>query len=312
MKSLTQRDAFWKRIYELAKTDRRIVVVSEDMGAPALDDFRLDLPAQFVNVGIAEQNGLLVAGGLALEGKRPFVYAIAPFVGLRCLEQIRVTNSIMHIPVTIVGVGAGFGYEDSGPTHHLTEDIAVMRAFPDIDIFTPADGMTAAATAELACKGPAATRYVRLDRQPMPELYTNTKAPDFDRGFAVLREGADGCILATGIMTHTALQVAKRLAARKKQYSVVDVFRLPANEPELVRVLDGCRHIVTIEEHFLPGGFGSYILEMLNDNRLAVPVQRIGLPMSKGYCYVYGGRNLIHRYYGVETDQVVKAVVCWK
>jgi len=307
MNSLTQRDAFWKRIYELAKADRRIVIVTEDMGAPALDPFRTDMPAQFINVGIAEQNGLLVAGGLALEGKRPLVYAIAPFVTLRCLEQIRVTNSIMNIPLTLVGVGAGFGYDDSGPTHHLIEDIAVMRAFPHINIFNLSDSVMATAIADLTCSDTPATRYIRLDRQPMPDLYPS--GADFSPGFSVLKKGRDGCLLATGIMTHTALAVAKRLAARKKHYSVVDVYRLPTDEHALMHYLKPYSRVVTMEEHFLTGGFGSYILEMLNTHARVIPVQRIGLPMAKGYCYVYGGRQLIHRYYGIDADQVTKAIL---
>ena len=129
---ISQRDSFWNKIYEIARDDRRVVIVSADMGAPALDQFRLNLPGQFINVGIAEQNGILVASGLAREGKRPFFYAIAPFAVMRPIELVRVNNAIMNIPITIVGVGAGFSYEDSGPTHHLLEDIALMRAFPNI------------------------------------------------------------------------------------------------------------------------------------------------------------------------------------
>ena len=141
----TQRDAFWSRGYEAAREDRDIVVITADMGAPALDAFRSDLPAQFINVGIAEQNAVSVGTGLALAGKKVFVYAIAPFITLRCLEQIRVGQGIMGIPLTLVGVGAGFGYEDSGPTHHLVEDLAVMRAMPNMTVVAPGD------PAETAC-----------------------------------------------------------------------------------------------------------------------------------------------------------------
>ena len=121
MNNLTQRDAFWNKVYESARLNRNIVVVTADMGAPALDNIRRDLAGQFVNVGIAEQNAITLAAGLALTGKNVFIYAIAPFITLRCLEQIRVEAAMMKIPINIVGVGAGFGYEDSGPTiSHLS------------------------------------------------------------------------------------------------------------------------------------------------------------------------------------------------
>lgn len=301
MSDLTQRDAFWAKIYALARQNRNILVVTEDMGAPALDPFRVDLPAQFINVGIAEQQGLLLAAGLALEGKHPFVYAIAPFVTLRCLEQIRVANGIMNIPVTLVGVGAGFGYEDSGPTHHLIEDIAVLRAFPNITIHSISDSVMADAIAEQSC-ALKHTNYVRLDRQPAPTLYQ--PGADFTRGFAVLREGNAGWILATGLMTHTAVQVAERLARKGKRYGVIDVYALPTDETGLLKTIRGARQLVTMEEHFLPGGFGSYILEILNSRNLLIPVKRIGLPFEKGYCYTYGGRDRIHAYYGVDPDRV--------
>jgi len=115
---VTLRNAtqFWNRVYDLARQDRDVIVVSADMGAPALDKFRRDLAAQFVNVGIAEHNAITVGSGLAMTGKKVFAYAIAPFITLRVLEQIRVENAMMKIPADYRRVGAGFGYEDSGPT----------------------------------------------------------------------------------------------------------------------------------------------------------------------------------------------------
>ena len=129
MKKITMRDTFWNRVYELAKEDKDVIVVAADMGAPALDKFRTDLTNQFVNAGIAEQNAMLISTGLALAGKKVFVYAIAPFITMRCYEQIRNYPAGMDLPVTVVGVGAGFSYEDSGPTHHSIEDITILSNF---------------------------------------------------------------------------------------------------------------------------------------------------------------------------------------
>ena len=223
MNNLTQRDAFWEKVYSLAKDNKDIVVVSADMGAPSLDQFRRDLAAQFVNVGIAEQNAILVASGMAALGKRVFVYAIAPFITLRCLEQIRVNNAMMKFPITIVGVGAGFGYEDSGPTHHITEDIAIMRSMPNIIINSISDSVMAEAVALMSCQMKVAN-YVRLDRLTLPSLYK--KGEDFSQGIAVLKKG-DSYIVSTGSMVHVALEVARQLKKKGLHVGVIDAYTIP-------------------------------------------------------------------------------------
>ncbi len=306
MSKQTQRDAFWNRVYDLARADKSIIAVSADMGAPSLDKFRADLPGQFVNVGIAEQNGIVVAAGLAMTGKRPFVYAIAPFATLRCLEQIRVESGIMNIPITIVGVGAGFGYEDSGPTHHLTEDIAIMRAMPHIVINSISDNVMAQAIAEMSCSMPF-TNYVRLERRCLPELYDSKT--DFGTGINVLRQGQDLCIAATGYMVHTALELADRLKEKDVSAKVLDVFTIPVNSSLLLEQIGNVRSLVTLEEHFLPGGLGSAVCEVLTDAGVAMPVKRIGLPIEKAYCYKYGGRQEIHKYYGVDKKGILEQIM---
>lgn len=303
---ITQRDAFWTRVYELAKQNRNIIVVTEDMGAPALDQFRVDLPAQFVNVGIAEQCGHLLGSGLAQEGKRVFIYAIAPFVTLRCLEQIRVASGIMNIPVTIVGVGAGFGYEDSGPTHHLIEDIAVMRSMPNITIHSISDSVMAAAVAEMSL-GMKHTNYVRLDRQYGPAFYR--PHADFSVGFNVLREGGPVFILATGYMVRAAMKIAEDISGPRRKIGVIDVHTIPTGEQELMKVIAKAGALITMEEHFLPGGFGSYIMELMNDKGLRAPVKRLGLGHDRAYCYKYGGRGEIHAYYGIDTPSLKKTIL---
>ncbi len=299
--NISQRDAFWNKVYELAKADRDIVIITADMGAPALDRIRKDLASQFVNVGIAEQNAITLAAGLSLTGKRVFAYAIAPFITLRCLEQIRVENAIMKIPVTIVGVGAGFGYEDSGPTHHLIEDIAIIRAMPDITIHSITDSVMASAFAELSCTMQTAN-YIRLDRQVMPNIYRENT--DFTAGISVLKENKNTYIISTGCMTHMAIDIAYRLEKQKMQVGVIDVYTLPINDRLLLEALKGVRKIITLEEHFLPGGLGSALCEILNDNNLFIPVKRLGLSTSRGYCYKYGGREAIRNYYGADKDSV--------
>jgi transketolase len=299
---ISQRDSFWNRIYEIAKDDRRIVIVSSDMGAPALDRIRRDLPGQFVNVGIAEQNGILVSSGLAREGKRPFFYAIAPFAVFRPIELTRVNQSIMKIPITIVGVGAGFSYEDSGPTHHLLEDIAVVRAFPHITIHSTSDSTMAAAVAEQSCNWPVAN-YVRLDRLVLPDVHAG-QTLDFKAGFASLRPGKQAQLVATGYMVHKALHVADLLKKDGIDLGVIDLFQLPCDADALVKQIQTAPKLFTLEEHFLPGGLGSAILEMLADRGVALPTRRFGLGDPGSYTYVYGGREVIHDSYGLSPEKI--------
>ena len=304
--SISQRDAFWNRVYDLAKADQDIIIVSADLGAPSLDKFRQDLSSQFVSVGIAESNAILISSGLSLAGKKVFVYGIAPFITLRCLEQIRVETGLMKIPITIVGVGAGFGYEESGPTHHLIEDIAVMRAFPNITIHSITDNVMAEYVAKQLCSKSLKANYVRLDRKTFPDIYK--KGTAFSKGFSVIREGKDCYILATGCMVHTALDLAKRFEKNRISIGVVDIFTLPINEKLLAPIVKKMKKIVTLEEHLRAGGFGSAIGEFINDNEINVEFKRLGLPIEKGYCYKYGGREAIREYYGLDIKNLIKKI----
>jgi transketolase len=303
--NLPQRDAFWTRVYEIARNDRDVIIISADMGAPALDAIRRDLPGQFINVGIAEQNAVVVGSGLSMAGKKVFAYAIAPFITLRCLEQVRVHNCMMKTPLTLVGVGAGFGYQDSGPTHHMLEDIAVLRAFPTIEIDSVSDSVMASAVAERSITE-RRVNYVRLDRQTLPDLYK--PGHDFKPGLHILKPGKDLMLVGTGIMTHAALETAEVLSKKGIDAGVIDLYRLPVNAPLLLEALKGAKKVATLEEHFLAGGMGSAVAEVLADAGRALPLKRLGLPIEKGYCYTYGGREALHRHYGIASEQLVAAL----
>jgi transketolase len=301
---ISMRDTFWNKIYEIAKNDPDVIVVSADMGAPSLDKFRKNLSSQFVNTGIAEQNTVVVSSGLALEGKKVFAYAIAPFITLRCYEQTKVELAGMNIPVTLVGVGAGFSYEDSGPTHHTVEDISIMRILPNMTVYCPSDVTQAEFFAQVCCEAKS-PNYVRLDREVLPAIYE--KGTDFSEGLKVLKEG-DFYIIATGNMVHRALEVSDILAKESIKAGVIDLFRLPINQVAFLQSTNQAKKILTLEEHTLPGGLGSAVLEVLADNNRMIPVKRLGLDCSKGYCYKYGGRRAIQSRYALDAENIAKTV----
>jgi transketolase len=300
----TQRDTFWDTIFELAKKDRDIIVISADMGAPSLDRFRTELPNQFINTGIAEQNTILVGSGLAKEGKKVFVYAIASFLTLNCVEKIRVQNAMMNIPLNIVGVGAGFSYPDSGPTHHLLEDIAVMRSMPNIDTLSITDATMAKAVAE-NYQSYNNTKYIRLERQPLGEIYQDSSSISFEDGMHEVFSGEDTLVIANGVML---LKAHKLIKENKLKCGLLDIYKIPINNQKLSEIAKKYSKIVTIEETFLPGGFGSAVLESLNDLGIQMPVERIGLPIEKGFCYEYGGRDEILKYYGITEESILSTI----
>lgn len=305
MENQSQRDAFWNRIYQLAREDRNIVLVIADMGAPSLDKFRIDLPGQYIDVGIAEQQAAAVATGLALGGKKVFVYAIAPFVTLRCFEHIRVDLAAMNLPVTLVGVGAGVSYDDSGPTHHAVDDLSVLRILPHLQIHNITDSMMARQFADISCRL-AHPNYVRLDRGLLPTIYFDDA--DFSRGLTVLEPPGDIVIAATGNMVHRALEVRLALARQGVNAGVIDIYTLPIPVDAFCTALGPAKRLVTLEEHNLAGGLGSAVCELLADQGILMPVRRIGMDYRSGYCYRYGGREHIQRLYGLDAESIVRRI----
>lgn len=171
------RDVFIDIIFDLAKKDKDIYFLSADLGAKALDRFRQELPSQFIHCGISEQNMIDVAAGLSQCGKKVYVYAMAPFVTYRCYEQIKVVIASMNLPVTIIGVGAGYSYDDAGPTHYAIEDISCMRVIPNIEILNPSDEKSTIQAAKVTYEKPK-FRYIRIDRKYLPDIYINKNPLD--------------------------------------------------------------------------------------------------------------------------------------
>lgn len=307
MKNISQRDAFFDKLYEIASEDKNVILVSADMGAPSLDKFREDLSSQYVNVGIAEQNMVTVASGLALGGKTVFMYAIMPFVTLRCYEMIKIELSMMNIPVTAIGVGSGMSYDDSGPTHHSAEDVAIMRALPNMTVLNTTDSVMAARFAEMTYNM-SVPNYVRLDREPLPTIYQPDA--DFSAGLTELKSGKDICIVATGNMVHRALEVAGNLAKHSVDAGVIDLYRLkPINETLLLKSVAKSKRIVTLEENFLNGGIGSAVAEVMADNEKSVPLKRIGLPDK--YLFTYGGRKAMQSQVGLDEASLTESILKW-
>ncbi|WP_413585647.1 transketolase family protein [Bdellovibrio sp. HCB274] len=301
---LSQRDALLSEIYERGKMDRDIVVISADMGAPALDLIRRNLPGQFFNTGIAEQNAILVASGLALEGKKPFAFAIASFITINCLEKIRVQMSIMKLPVQIIGVGGGFSYADSGPTHHGVEDVAVMRAFPNIEILNISSAENAELAAKYVLDNPSTPRYLRLDREVLPHI-PGESAMNFAQGFRYLKKGGSKQLL---LVTGNLVAKSKEIMDNSPDLSIIEVARLDMVHENLRKELSNYKQIICLEEHFRNGGLGTMISETVTDWDIPCSVKRMALNMSGGYTYKYGGREVLRQDLGLNLAELFSEV----
>lgn len=300
------RDVFIDCVHQAAKRDKNIYFLSADLGAKALDRFRAEMNGQFIHAGICEQNMIDVAAGLALEGKIVYVYAMAPFVTLRCYEQIKVALASMALPVTIIGVGVGYSYDDAGPTHYATEDLSCMRALGGIEIVTPCDTQSVMVTAHATYTQPA-LRYVRLDRVFLPSVYLPNDTRFLADGMVEIERGDQVCLITTGYMVHKALEVSKVLQAAGYRVGVVDLYRIKPIDVSVLRaVVERYERIVTLEEHFLSGGLGSAVLEACADAGISRPFLRLGIPDQ--YRFENGGRDYLHRLVGLDVPSLTARI----
>lgn len=305
----TMRDALIEGIYRRMHDDRQIYFLSADMGAPILDKLRVDFKDRFINVGIAEQNLVNVAAGLALEGFTVYAYAIAPFL-LRSYEQIRVnlalSSQVRELNVNIIGVGAGVSYDISGPTHHCLEDISVMRTLPNMVVFSPSDSYLAQSFVDysIQMKKP---KYIRLDGKPLPFIYCERMAPSFENGFYELEKGETICIVSSGFMTHMALEISKNI--NSDAIGVVDVFMLkPINEKSLLEVLKQYKTVITLEEAFIgKGGLDSLVLALVNDCQADIQIKRFGF--KDEYVFKFGNRDFLYGQSGFNKESVLEWIL---
>ncbi len=256
------RGAFVRTLLELADADPRVWLLTGDLGFSVLEPFAERFPERYVNVGVAEQNMLGVAAGLAHGGNIVFVYSIANFPTLRCLEQIRNDVCYHALPVRIVSVGGGLSYGAAGYTHHGVEDLAILRALPGLAVLAPGDPHeTVALTRALgALPGPA---YLRLGKAGEPEVHREPPRLELGRALRV-REGSDVTLIATGGQLHASVQAAEALAAEGVSARVLSMHTVkPLDEAAIREAALETRAILSVEEHSELGGLGSAIADVL-------------------------------------------------
>lgn len=296
------RDAFFDELYEIAVSDDSVIIIANDMDVFSLQRFKEEFPNRFLNVGVAEQNMINVAAGLASCGKRPFVYGITSFVSFRCYEQIKFNLCSMQLPVVIVGMGTGFSFGFDGPTHHAIHDIGAIRILPEIEILNPSDSVSAAAFARL-CAKTAGPVYTRIDKGVMPQLY-NEERDYIINDFRFLRKGGETCIVTTGNLAHVAVEFVDAL---DEQITVIDVYRLkPLDELMLRRALCRFSRIIVFEENAARGALSTIISELIAKYSISCQFRSVAMK-NKEYLY-YGDRSWFHEYFGVNKDSLYKVL----
>ena len=283
------RKAFTDILLALAKEDSRLIALATDSrGSVTLGDYALELPEQFVECGIAEQNAVGIAAGLANAGLHPFVCSPACFLAARSAEQVKVDVGYSHTNVKLMGVSGGVSYGALGTTHHSTQDIAWMRTVPNLQVILPADAnqMTVLTRALAESAEPA---YVRMGRGAVPDVYGEN--PAFEIGKANRLRSGKGCaIIACGEMVYPAL-----LAAEARGVAMYDMHTIKPLDVEAVLEAAGYGRVLTVEEHVTAGGLGSAVAEVLCQRR-PVPMRIMGLPVDALY---NGSGDEVKAHYGL-------------
>jgi transketolase len=271
------RTAFIDTLCELAAQDERIWLLTADLGYSVLERFATRFPDRYVNVGVAEQNLIGIAAGLARCGLVPWVYSIANFPTLRCLEQVRNDVCYHNGNVKIVAVGGGFAYGPHGYTHHGLEDLAILRSLPSMTVIAPADPVeTRLATRAVA--GRPSPCYLRLGKAR--EAVVHLQEPEFELGKALLaRPGIDVTLISTGGMLEETLAVAARLEASGIEARVLSMHTIKPLDADAVRcAAEETGVVVTVEEHSITGGLGSAVAEVVAEAGGNVRFRRFGVP----------------------------------
>ena len=267
-----------EKLTALMATDERVYVLTADTGFHIFDELQQEYPSRYLNVGLCEATMIGMAAGLSHEGKRVFVYAIAPFATMRSFEQIRVDLCYPCLPATVIGVGGGLTYGPAGPTHHTIEDIAVMAALPNMTVVCPGDPWESGAAIE-ACMTWDRPVYLRLGKTGEPTIHDGVPPGfAFGRGIEVCR-GEDVAIIATGGILAEAVESASVLAGRGISATVISMHTVkPIDEELVVRAAQEHRALVTVEEHSRIGGLADAVDRVLVDRGVSVPRVVCSLP----------------------------------
>lgn len=300
------KEVFIKTLTNLAEKDKNIYLLTGDLGFPFFEDFAKGFPKRFINCGVAEQNMIGVATGLALSGKKVYVYSIVPFVTMRCFEQIRNDICYQNLDVKIVGMGGGFSYGELGATHYAIEDIAILRVLPNMTVLCPADPIE---TEELILKSYQTKNptYIRLGRGREKILYNSRPGLEIGRP-SVLARGEDGVIIGTGPQVAFCLEAVEKLKNLGYNFKLLSLHTLkPINRDALLKEIEKVKRVFTVEEHNIIGGLGGAVAEILTESDWQGKFRRIAVPDE--YSSEIGSQEYLCRKYQLTPEGIVEFIL---
>jgi len=294
-------------VYELAKVDDRVIFLGSDLGPDVLINMKKEMPERFFMEGVSEQHIIGMAAGLAMEGFIPYVNTIATFITRRCYEQVALDLCLQDLPVRLIANGGGVVYAPLGPTHLAVEDIAIMRALPNMAVVAPcdADEMKRFMLSTLNFPHPI---YIRLAKGG--DKVVSEEKFGFEMGKAILmREQGDGLFISTGVMTQLALEAAEKLREEGIICGVLHIHTIkPLDEIQLAKLLPLVKAVVTVEEHTRIGGLGSAVLEFTNDTmpEQSLKIKRIGIPDQ--FAKQYGSQESLLNHWGITVQNLISSM----
>lgn len=306
MNKIPNRQAICDVLMEHAGTDKDIVVLcSDSRGSASLSDFAKAYPEQFIEVGIAEQNLVSIAAGLAKCGKKSFAASPACFLSTRSYEQAKVDVAYSNTNVTLIGISGGISYGALGMSHHSAQDIAAMSSVPNMRVYLPSDRFQTKCLIEALLKDEKPA-YVRVGRNPVEDIYAAENIPfEMDRA-TVLREGKDVLIVACGEMVRPAAEAADILKEKEITATVLDMYCVkPLDTEAIIRAAEAVKTVITIEEHAPFGGLGSMVSQVVGAN-CPKKVINMALPDAP---VITGTSQEVFDYYGLNADGIVRKVM---
>ncbi len=288
------RKTFINTLIDLARKDKDIVLITPDMGFSVLEPFFDEFPERAINCGIAEQNAVSIASGLALMGKKPYVYTIIPFLVERAFEQVKLDVAYMNTNVKLIGIGAGFTYGAAGATHHAIEDISLMRTLPNMTVCCPGDNNEAEQIIRKTVNNDK-PMYIRIGRHNRGIFDNNT----IEIGKAsIIEKGEDIAIISTSNMLPDAYDYCQKLKTEGRKPYLISMHTIkPLDKDIILELVNKGVEIQTMEEHSVIGGLGSAVAEVIAESGKGIKFKRIGIPDE--FSHYIGSQKYIKKQFGL-------------
>tara|TARA_B100000795_G_scaffold269985_1_gene261635 strand:- start:5246 stop:6160 length:915 start_codon:yes stop_codon:yes gene_type:complete len=297
------RDNFLKGLFELAKKDKDIFLITGDLGFKIFDKYIEHFSDRFLNVGVAEQNMIGVATGLALRGYKVIVYSIANFATLRCLEQIRNDAAYHDANITVVASGGGYTYGSLGMSHHATEDIAVIRSLPNVKVFVPSSGLESYLTTKKIINL-SGVKYLRIEKENKQKPLK--KIINIDEGI-YYNKGKNGAILTSGGILSECLLAAESLSKKNLFFDVISLNCIKPMNNKLLKKVSKKKFIISVEEHNFSGGIGSSIIENFNKLRIKKNIEVIAI--KDHYSSIVGDQKFLRQKNQLDAKSIEKKIL---